>query len=436
MVNLPPVGNLIYTRDEPNEGGFICKLQELDRLMTGGAAVGVHGEEMWRTEAALRGTSAGSQRCVSSASRAASFQKEVGDPPAAGLRHVQLGVLVLQQSWDNGIKGGAEIHKKDPGIGSCSVQVLEDEVEGHVYCIIHRPVGSVGELQGVQEWVCDGFKVGQYKVFKRLHYHRAKAHRSRHKHTLADMSYGKAESYHPVPRDFNSLIQTCSGNIQKITQNTAQIKSMVNQLGTRQDTSQLQDRLQQIQHSTNQLAKETNKHLKELGSIPLPSSPSEQAEDSSRDEKLVSFENQEDWGQMTTQTEEAAITEEDLELIKERETNIRQLESDIMDVNQIFKDLAVMIHDQGEMIDSIEANVENAEVHVERGTEQLQRAAYYQQKSRKKMCILAMVCSIVLVILGIIIWQAAKVANLSKLRQERMREINLRVSWHYVRHRV
>lgn len=28
--------------------------------------------------------------------------------------------------------------------------------------------------------------------------------------------------------------------------------------------------------------------------------------------------------------------------------------------------------------DSIEANVENAEVHVERGTEQLQRASYYQ----------------------------------------------------------
>ncbi|KAI3357962.1 hypothetical protein L3Q82_002954 [Scortum barcoo] len=130
-------------------------------------------------------------------------------------------------------------------------------------------------------------------------------------------------------------------------------------------------------------------------------------EDGARDEKLVSFDNQEDWGQMTTQTEEVAITEEDLELIKERETNIRQLESDIMDVNQIFKDLAVMIHDQGEMIDSIEANVENAEVHVERGTEQLQRAAYYQQKSRKKMCILAMVCSIVLIILGIIIWQAA-----------------------------
>lgn len=268
------------------------------------------------------------------------------------------------------------------------------------------------------------------------------------------MSYGNADSYHPPPRDFNSLIQTCSSNIQKITQNTAQIKSMVTQVGTKQDTSELQDKLQQMQHYTNQLAKETNKHLKDLGSLPLPISPSEQrqqklqrerlmndfsaalnnfqavqrraadkekesvararagsrlsAEDGSRDEQLVSFDNHDDWGQTTTQAEEVAITDEDLELIRERETNIRQLESDILDVNQIFKDLAVMIHDQGEMIDSIEANVESAEVHVERGAEQLQRAAYYQTKSRKKMCILAMVLSVVLTILGIIIWQATK----------------------------
>ncbi|XP_066573749.1 syntaxin-12 [Amia ocellicauda] len=268
------------------------------------------------------------------------------------------------------------------------------------------------------------------------------------------MSYGKADNYRSQPRDFNTLIQICSSNIQKITQNTAQIKSMVSQLGTRQDTSELQDRLQQIQHYTNQLAKETNRHLKDLGSLPLPLSPSEQrqqkiqkerlmndfsaalnnfqavqrraaekekesvararagsrlsTEDSSRDEQLVSFENNDDWSHTQIQTEEAAITEDDLELIKERETNIRQLESDIMDVNQIFKDLAVMIHDQGEMIDSIEANVESAEVHVDRGAEQLQRAAYYQKKSRKKICILALVLSLVVVILGIIIWQAAK----------------------------
>lgn len=267
------------------------------------------------------------------------------------------------------------------------------------------------------------------------------------------MSYRKTNSYSP-PQDFSSVIQTCSANIQKITQNTAQIKSMVNQLGTKQDTSELQDKLQQLQHYTNQLAKETNKHLKDLGSFPMPHSPSEQRqqkiqrerlmndfsaalnnfqavqrraadkekesvararagsrlsfEDGANDEQLVSFDNNDDFGQTMAQKEEVAITEEDLELIKERETNIRQLESDILDVNQIFKDLAVMIHDQGDMIDSIEANVENAEVHVERGAEQLQRAAYYQQKSRKKMCILAMVCSVVIVILGVIIWASIK----------------------------
>uniref|UniRef100_A0A8L0DPY0 Syntaxin 12 n=1 Tax=Oncorhynchus mykiss TaxID=8022 RepID=A0A8L0DPY0_ONCMY len=282
------------------------------------------------------------------------------------------------------------------------------------------------------------------------------------------MSYSKADSYRTQPRDSNTLIQTCSSNIQKITQNTAQIKSMVTQLGTRQDTSELQDRLQHIQHFTNQLAKETNKHLKDLGSVSLSSAPSEQrqqkiqkdrlmndfsaalnnfqavqrqaaqkekesvararagsrlsAEDGASEEQLVSFDNLDSNQGVCS---DASSTEmqclrplrhsgaQGIELcvisaLPFLLSYIVSFQSDILDVNQIFKDLAVMIHDQGEMIDSIEANVESAEVHVDRGTEQLQRASYYQQKSRKKMCILAMVMSIVLTILGIIIWQATK----------------------------
>ncbi len=54
--------------------------------------------------------------------------------------------------------------------------MLEDEVEGHVYCIIYRPVGSVGEPQWIQEWVCDGF--GQHKALKFLNYHRGQGDRS------------------------------------------------------------------------------------------------------------------------------------------------------------------------------------------------------------------------------------------------------------------
>ena len=50
-------------------------------------------------------------------------------------------------SWDDGVKHRAEVHKEDPGIGSWVDQMLEGEVQGHVNCIIYRPVGSVG---------CDG----------------------------------------------------------------------------------------------------------------------------------------------------------------------------------------------------------------------------------------------------------------------------------------
>ncbi|KFQ32336.1 Syntaxin-12, partial [Merops nubicus] len=231
----------------------------------------------------------------------------------------------------------------------------------------------------------------------------------------------------------------------------AQIKNLMSQLGTKQDSSKLQENLQQLQHSANRLAKETNEYLKELGSLPLPLSASEQRQQRLQKERLMndfstalnnfqavqrrvsekeketvararagsrisrksqtffpSLSSGEDWNQMQSQEEDVAITEQDLELIKERESAIRQLEADILDVNQIFKDLAMMIHDQGDMIDSIEANVESAEVHVERASEQLQRAAYYQKKSRKKICILILGLAVASIIIGLLIWWISK----------------------------
>ncbi|XP_029959117.1 syntaxin-12 [Salarias fasciatus] len=265
------------------------------------------------------------------------------------------------------------------------------------------------------------------------------------------MSYTRGDGW-SQPRDFNSIVQTCSSNIQKISQNSSHIRSLLQQLGIRPETSELQDKLQQLQHYTNQLAKETNRNLKELNAVHPPPAPSEQrqqklqkerlmsdfsaalnnfqelqrrAAESQKEcvararaasrgladggnvtEQLVTFEKEDEWSQV--QTEEIPFSQEDLDSIRDRETSIRQLEADIMDVNQIFKDLAVMIHDQGETIDSIEANVETAEIHVDRGAVQLQKAAYYQRKSRKRLCLLAMVASLVLFILIIIIWQAIK----------------------------
>ncbi|XP_072577059.1 syntaxin-7 isoform X5 [Vulpes vulpes] len=222
------------------------------------------------------------------------------------------------------------------------------------------------------------------------------------------------------------LAQRISSNIQKITQCSVEIQRSLNQLGTPQDSPELRQQLQQKQQYTNQLAKETDKYIKEFGS--LPTTPSEQRqrkiqkdrlvaefttsltnfqkvqrqaaekekefvarvrassrvsggfpEDSSKERNLVSWESQ---AQPQVQVQEEEITEDDLRLIHERESSIRQLEADIMDINEIFKDLGMMIHEQGDVIDSIEANVESADVHVQQANQQLSRAAEYQGQTR------------------------------------------------------
>ncbi|KAK2114350.1 hypothetical protein P7K49_008616 [Saguinus oedipus] len=173
-----------------------------------------------------------------------------------------------------------------------------------------------------------------------------------------------------------------------------EIQRTLNQLGTPQDSPELRQQLQQKQQYTNQLAKETDKYIKEFGS--LPTTPSEQRqrkiqkdrlvaefttsltnfqkvqrqaaerekefvarvrassrvsgsfpEDSSKERNLVSWESQ---TQPQVQVQDEEITEDDLRLIHERESSIRQLEADIMDINEIFKDLGMMIHEQGDYI--------------------------------------------------------------------------------------
>uniref|UniRef100_UPI00358DE347 syntaxin-12-like isoform X1 n=1 Tax=Myxine glutinosa TaxID=7769 RepID=UPI00358DE347 len=285
-------------------------------------------------------------------------------------------------------------------------------------------------------------------------------------------------SYHhgsnmETSEEFALLTHNITTNIQKVSQNTSRIQRMMNQLGTADDASSLLEQLRKLQHDTNQLAKETNKLLKQLAAATTSSSTNEQVGGQARSrreylqceeepllssvrqrrmqkEKLMNdfssvlnsfqetqrraaqkeretvaharaasrhpanfFDETPSEGPLVDieselQEQESGIKEQDLELIKEREVAIEQLEADIVDVNQIFKDLGTMIHDQGDMIDSIEANVESAEVYVQQGAQQLGKAANHQVASRKKICILVLVLSVIATILGIIIWQTTK----------------------------
>ncbi len=75
---------------------------------------------------------------------------EAGDPLEDGVGDGELCQFILKGVRDDGVKSRAEVYKQDPHISPWSVQMLQDEVQSHVDCIIHRPVCAVGKMQGVQ----------------------------------------------------------------------------------------------------------------------------------------------------------------------------------------------------------------------------------------------------------------------------------------------
>ncbi|XP_074643155.1 syntaxin-7-like [Tubulanus polymorphus] len=262
-------------------------------------------------------------------------------------------------------------------------------------------------------------------------------------------------SYHSGGRDnandFNRLSQAIGSNIQKITQNVSSVQRMVGQIGTSRDSEHLREELHKIEHYTNQLAKDTNKQLRDMVNLSAPASSSEQRQRKMQREKLTDdfskslnnfqvalrkaaekekesirrarvnsgygptdFEGLRstsddqliDIGRSSTsQTQQVLQMEEDvnLQLIQEREESVKKLESDIIGLNDIFKELGMLVHEQGEVIDSIEANVENAQIHVQEGNTQLEKARDYQSSARRKKCILVLILLAILIVIGVII---------------------------------
>lgn len=247
--------------------------------------------------------------------------------------------------------------------------------------------------------------------------------------------------------EFQRLAQNIGTNIQKILQNVSSMQRMLTQIGTPQDNQQMQNQLHQIQHYTNQLAKDTSKQLKALNNFP-PQMAIDQRQWKLQKERLHSdFTRALDGFQRAqraaAQKEKEVIRkaksqsgglappgdtlvdieegrggesktqmmleeEYNVEMLQEREKGIRQLEADIGDVNEIFKDLAAMVHDQGELVDSIEANVETTAISVGEGTEQLRHAERYQKKARRKKMLCAVIGLVILaIIIALIAWSAS-----------------------------
>lgn len=250
---------------------------------------------------------------------------------------------------------------------------------------------------------------------------------------------------------FFQLSDVISTNIQKISQNVASMQKLVNQLGTQQDSESLRSQLHNVQTYTNQLAKDTSNHLKELSSLPSYGTVSEQKQRRIQMDRLAqhfsdALKTFQDAQRQAVQKERESVMrarahsglsgnpfedgstggsnlidlaspsqnqmmtslqmeeEVNLELLREREDAVRKLEADIVDVNHIFKDLATLVHEQGEVIDSIEANVEQTHIHTSEGNQQLAKARKHQAAARRKAWYLLIILVLVIAIIGLIIY--------------------------------
>ncbi|XP_014486432.1 PREDICTED: syntaxin-7 [Dinoponera quadriceps] len=274
---------------------------------------------------------------------------------------------------------------------------------------------------------------------------------------------GGFSSYHnggPArEQDFGRLSQTIGTSILKVSQNVSSMQKMVNQLGSSTDSQELRNQLHQIQHYTQQLAKDTSVHLRDLAILANNSgstSPGEQRQrkmqrerlqdeftsalnsfqavqrlaaskekemvrkakasagiapfGEKKQETLIELQDSKTYTSDNTQPKMMQHQQQEqlnLRMLEEQEASIRQLESNISDINQIFKDLGALVYDQGEVIDSIEASVERTEVSVNEGASQVRQASIYQTKLRKKKCVIVLIAAVILsILIGIIVWQS------------------------------
>jgi syntaxin 16 len=99
-----------------------------------------------------------------------------------------------------------------------------------------------------------------------------------------------------------------------------------------------------------------------------------------------------------TQQQLLALEEDNAHLV-EREREVQQIVKSIVDLNSVFRELATMVQEQTGMVDRIDYNVENTHVKVEEGVKHLQKAANYQKRNRKCVCVFSTVMITFLVII-------------------------------------
>ncbi|XP_076827626.1 T-SNARE Domain Containing 1 [Brachyhypopomus gauderio] len=260
------------------------------------------------------------------------------------------------------------------------------------------------------------------------------------------------QGYQPVatqvsPTELQDVFQETSSNIFQINANVVTLEKSLQSLGTSRDTAELRQSLHSTQQQTNKVITSTSQLIKQLSDIISGSSRQDrlrlmrlktelsesvqrygdlQKKIAARSRALLPAakkdRKQSPQTPFTELCEEgplfgaaepvlgdgqqaflSEITEEDMELLHQREEALLQIERDMLDVSQIMRDLASMVHEQGDTIDSIEDYIQTTTSHVESANQELAKASHHQRQLRKRKCYLLIAAALILTLLIIII---------------------------------
>nr|CAD7571956.1 unnamed protein product [Timema californicum] len=202
------------------------------------------------------------------------------------------------------------------------------------------------------------------------------------------------------PTELYNLSENITTNIYTINTNWKNLERALKSIGTERDNQGLRDQVHVTQLSCNQIVAQTTKDLQRLNVVVRRGDKQQklQVEKLTNDFK----EALQCYSKLQTKVLQKELVFEN-EMLAEREQRVRQIEDDILDVNHIMRELAAMVYEQADTVNSIENNIESVHSNVELGADELQMASQYQNKYRRKLCILAALAAIVGIVLVIIL---------------------------------
>ncbi|RKF57604.1 Syntaxin pep12 [Golovinomyces cichoracearum] len=235
--------------------------------------------------------------------------------------------------------------------------------------------------------------------------------------------------------EFQQLSKELMSKLFTLTSNISRISNEVSLLGTRRDTEQVRERVQNLleeskdafleigqgvkkiqswedvspsqKYTQQKLAREFQNHVSEFQSVQRYALEKQRTQASAARTALEQQQQQLDSeeGQKQQQTQEqlrlASQDEVDFQdsLIIEREAEIRNIEQGVTELNELFRDVAHIVNEQGDLLDTIHDNVENTRVDTRGAEQELRSAARYQKKARSKACCLLLVLAVILTII-------------------------------------